>query len=112
MKFLAVILCIHCLTLIYSSGQYLLSSSYFIKQGHVSETTDLGVFAVRKLEIPSFVECALQCGMSLLCNAFDLCTFDGYYTCRFRSGHANLSNTTTRCELFENTTVSTAFYEL
>nr|XP_034315969.1 EGF-like repeat and discoidin I-like domain-containing protein 3 [Crassostrea gigas] len=104
MKFLAVILCIHCLTLIYSSGQYLLSSSYFIKQGHVSETTDLGVFAVHKLEIPSIVECALQCGMKLLCNAFDLCTFDGYYTCRFRSGHANLSNTTTRCELFENTT--------
>ncbi|XP_052694409.1 neurogenic locus notch homolog protein 2-like [Crassostrea angulata] len=104
MKFLGVILCIHCFTLIYSSRQYLLSSSYFIKQGHVSEITDLGVFAVHKLEIQSLLDCALQCGMSLLCNAFDLCTFDGNYTCRFRSGHANLSNTTTQCELFKNTT--------
>nr|XP_034315856.1 fucolectin-like [Crassostrea gigas] len=104
MKFLAVISCIHCFTLIYSSGQYLLSSSYFIKQGHVSETTDLGVFAVHKLEIPSLVECALQCGMNFLCNAFDLCFLKGLYTCRFRSGHANLTNATTQCELFENTT--------
>ncbi|XP_052694434.1 fucolectin-1-like [Crassostrea angulata] len=104
MKFLAVILCIQYFTLVYSSGQYLLSSSYFIKQGHVSETTDLGVFAVYKLEIPSLVECALQCGMHFLCNAFDLCFLKGLYICRFRSGHANLTNATTQCELFENTT--------
>ncbi|XP_052694431.1 fucolectin-like [Crassostrea angulata] len=104
MKFLAVILCIQYFTLVYSSGQYLLSSSYFIKQGHVSETTDLDVFAVHKLEIPSVVECALQCGMNFLCNAFDLCFLKGFYICRFRSGHANLTNATTQCELFENTT--------
>ncbi|XP_052694976.1 fucolectin-1-like [Crassostrea angulata] len=104
MKFLAVILCIQYFTLVYSSGQYLLSSSYFIKQGHVSETTDLDVFAVHKLEIPSVVECALQCGMNFLCNAFDLCFLNDLYICRFRSGHANLTNATTQCELFENTT--------
>uniref|UniRef100_A0A8W8MGL2 EGF-like domain-containing protein n=1 Tax=Magallana gigas TaxID=29159 RepID=A0A8W8MGL2_MAGGI len=104
MKLLAVISCIHCFTLIYSSGQYILSSSYFTKQGYVSDTTDLGVFAVHKLEIQSLVECALQCGTKLLCNAFDLCFLDGLYTCRFRSGQANLSNTTTQCELYGNTT--------
>ncbi|XP_065936025.1 neurogenic locus notch homolog protein 1-like isoform X3 [Magallana gigas] len=104
MKLLAVISCIHCFTLIYSSGQYILSSSYFTKQGYVSDTTDIGVFAVHKLEIQSLVECALQCGTKLLCNAFDLCFLDGLYTCRFRSGQANLSNTTTQCELYENTT--------
>uniref|UniRef100_A0A8W8MQG3 Fucolectin tachylectin-4 pentraxin-1 domain-containing protein n=1 Tax=Magallana gigas TaxID=29159 RepID=A0A8W8MQG3_MAGGI len=31
-------------------------------------------------------------------------TSSGLYTCRFRSGHANLTNATTQCELFENTT--------
>ncbi|XP_052694982.1 fucolectin-like [Crassostrea angulata] len=39
--------------------------------------------------------------MNVLCNAFDLCFLDGLYTCRFRSGHTNLSNTTTQCEHFE-----------
>lgn len=107
MKFLEAILSIHCFILIHSSGQYLPSSSYFIKQGNISEATDLCVYAVHTREIKSLVECALHCGMSLLCKAFEFCFLGGLYTCRFRYGHANISNTTTQCELHEITTVST-----
>uniref|UniRef100_A0A8W8MKA0 Apple domain-containing protein n=1 Tax=Magallana gigas TaxID=29159 RepID=A0A8W8MKA0_MAGGI len=64
---------------------------------------DEGVFAVHTLEIKSLIECALRCGMNLLCNAVDFCFLDGLYTCRFRYGHANLSNTITQCEAYENT---------
>nr|XP_034315525.1 neurogenic locus notch homolog protein 3-like [Crassostrea gigas] len=64
---------------------------------------DEGVFAVHVLEIKSLVECALRCGMNLLCNAVDSCFLDGLYTCRFRYGHANLSNTITQCEVYEIT---------
>lgn len=79
------------------------SYSYFFKQGHVSETTDLCVFDVHTLNIKSLGECALYCGMNLLCNAFDFCFLDGVYTCRFRYGKANLLNITTRCESYEIT---------
>uniref|UniRef100_A0A8W8NU72 Uncharacterized protein n=1 Tax=Magallana gigas TaxID=29159 RepID=A0A8W8NU72_MAGGI len=64
---------------------------------------DEGVFAVHILEIKSLVECALRCGMNLLCNAVDFCFLDGLYTCRFRYGHADLSNTITQCEVYEIT---------
>lgn len=86
------------------------SCSYFFKQGHVSETTDLCVFDVHTLNIKSLGECALYCGMNLLCNAFDFCFLDGVYTCRFRYGKANLLNITTRCESYEITDVSTFFF--
>ncbi|XP_052694448.1 fucolectin-like [Crassostrea angulata] len=42
--------------------------------------------------------------MNLLCNAVDFCFLDGLYTCRFRYGHAHLSNTITQCEVYEITT--------
>uniref|UniRef100_K1QY28 Protocadherin Fat 4 n=1 Tax=Magallana gigas TaxID=29159 RepID=K1QY28_MAGGI len=87
----------------YSYGQLLPLTSDFIKQGYVSESMDEGVFAVHILEIKSLIECALRCGMNLLCNAVDFCFLDGLYTCRFRYGHANLSNTITQCEAYENT---------
>ncbi|XP_052692815.1 neurogenic locus notch homolog protein 2-like [Crassostrea angulata] len=87
----------------YSYGQLLPLTSDFVKQGYVSESMDEGVFAVHILEIKSLVECALRCGMNLLCNAVDFCFLDGLYTCRFRYGHANLSNTITQCEAYENT---------
>lgn len=109
MKFLAAILYIHCLILTHSSGQYL-SSSYFITQGNGSGTKDICVYAVHTREINSLVECALRCGMNLLCNAFDFCLADGLYTCRFCYGHANLSNTTTQYEFYGNTTVSTTYF--
>lgn len=109
MKVLAANLFIHCFLLIYCYGQLLPASSYFIKQGHVSETTDPCVFAVHTLEMKSLVECALHCGMNLLCNAFDFCFLDGFNTCRFRYGKANLLNTTTRCERYEITDVSNFF---
>nr|XP_034316215.1 protein crumbs homolog 1 [Crassostrea gigas] len=92
-----------CFILMYSYGQLLPLTSDFIKQGYVSESMDEGVFAVHTLEIKSLIECALRCGMNLLCNAVDFCFLDGLYTCRFRYGHANLSNTITQCEAYENT---------
>ncbi|XP_052695212.1 sushi, nidogen and EGF-like domain-containing protein 1 [Crassostrea angulata] len=92
-----------CFILMYSYGQLLPLTSDFIKQGYVSESMDEGVFAVHILEIKSLIECALRCGMNLLCNAVDFCFLDGLYTCRFRYGHANLSNTITQCEAYENT---------
>lgn len=110
MKFLAAILYIHCFILTHSSGQYLSSSSYFITQGNVSETTDICVYAVHTREINSIVECALRCGMELLCNAFDFCLADGLYTCRLCYRHSNLSKTTTQFEFYENTTVRTIYF--
>lgn len=107
MKILAAILQLHGFIIIHSSGQLLTSSSYFIKQGHVSDTTDPCVFAVHTLEIKSLGECAFYCGMNLLCNAFDFCSFEGVFFCRLRYGSAKLSNTSTQCELYEITTVST-----
>ncbi|XP_052688551.1 uncharacterized protein LOC128167072 [Crassostrea angulata] len=104
MKVVAAILHLHGFIVIHSSGQLITSSSNFIKQGHVSDTKDLCVFSVHTLEIKSLGECALYCGMNLLCNAFDFCHFEGSLICRLRYGHAKLSNTTTQCELYEITT--------
>lgn len=106
MKVVAAILHLHGFIVLHSSGQLITSSSNFIKQGHVSDTEDLCVFSVHTLEIKSLGECALYCGMNLLCNAFDFCHFEGSFICRLRYGHAKLSNTTTQCELYEITTVS------
>ncbi|XP_065935740.1 uncharacterized protein [Magallana gigas] len=103
MNFFAARSYLLCFILMYSYGQLLPLTSDFIKQGYVSESMDEGVFAVHTLEIKSLIECALRCGMNLLCNAVDFCFLDGLYTCRFRSGHANLSNTITQCEAYENT---------
>nr|XP_034316521.1 fibropellin-1-like [Crassostrea gigas] len=103
MNFFAARSYLLCFILMYSYGQLLPLTSHFIKQGYVSESMDEGVFAVHTLEIKSLIECALRCGMNLLCNAVDFCFLDGLYTCRFRYGHANLSNTITQCEAYENT---------
>uniref|UniRef100_A0A8W8ML26 EGF-like domain-containing protein n=1 Tax=Magallana gigas TaxID=29159 RepID=A0A8W8ML26_MAGGI len=103
MNFFAARSYLLCFILMYSYGQLLPLTSDFIKQGYVSESMDEGVFAVHTLEIKSLIECALRCGMNLLCNAVDFCFLDGLYTCRFRYGHANLSNTITQCEAYENT---------
>lgn len=106
MKFFAASSYLLSFILIYSYGQLLPLTSHFMKQGYVSESMDQGVFAVHVLEIKSLVECALHCGMNVLCNAVDFCFLDGLYTCRFRYGHANLSNTITQCEVYETTAVS------
>lgn len=106
MKVVAAILHLHGFIVLHSSGQLITSSSNFIKQGHVSDTEDLCIFSVHTLEIKSLGECALYCGMNLLCNAFDFCHFEGSFICRLRYGHAKLSNTTTQWELYEITTVS------
>ncbi|XP_065932583.1 protein jagged-1-like isoform X1 [Magallana gigas] len=103
MNFFAARSYLLCFILMYSYGQLLPLTSDFIKQGYVSESMDEGVFAVHTLEIKSLIECALRCGMNLLCNAVDFCFLDGLYTCRFRYGHANLSNTITQCEAYEST---------
>lgn len=106
MKILAEILHLSGFIIMHSSGQLLTLSSNFIKQGHISDTTDLCVFAVNTLEIKSLRECALYCGMNFLCNAFDFCFLGGVFSCRLRYGRAKLSNTSTQCELYEITTVS------
>lgn len=106
MKILAQILHLYGFIIIHSSGQLLTLSSNFIKQGHISDTTDLCVFAINTLEIKSLRECALYCGMNFLCNAFDFCFLGGVFSCRLRYGIAKLSNNSTQCELYEITTVS------
>ncbi|XP_052695200.1 neurogenic locus notch homolog protein 2-like [Crassostrea angulata] len=103
MNFFAARSYLLCFILMYSYGQLLPLTSDFIKQGYVSESMDEGVFAVHILEIKSLIECALRCGMNLLCNAVDFCFLDGLYTCRFRYGHANLTNSITQCEVYEIT---------
>lgn len=107
MKFLAAILYLHCSILLYSFGHLFPSSLRFIKEGHVSETPDVCVFDIRPLLIKSLGECALFCGLNALCIAFDYCFFNGLHTCRFRYGQTTLSSTTTQCEVFEMTAVST-----
>lgn len=111
MKFFAASSFLLFFILLYSYGQLLPLTLHVMKQGYVSESMDQGVFAVYFLEIKSLVECALHCGMNLLCNAVDICFLDGLYTCRFRYGHANLSNTITQCEVYETTAVSTIIFK-
>lgn len=43
------------------------------------------VFDVHNMEMKSLGDCALHCGMNLLCNDFDVCFFDGFTTSRFRA---------------------------
>lgn len=107
MKLLAAILYLHCCILLHSFGHLFPSSLRFIKEGHVSETLDVCVFDIRPLLIKSLGECALFCGLNALCNAFDYCFLNGLHTCRFRYGQTTLSSTTTQCEVFEMTAVST-----
>lgn len=107
MNFSAVILYLHCVIMIYSSGPFFLSTLHFIKEGHVSETPDVCVFDIQPLLIKSLGECALHCGMSSLCIAFDYCFLNGLHTCRLRYGHGTLLNTTSQCDLYEMSAVST-----
>ena len=98
MNFWAAVFSLHGFMIVHSYEQF------FIKRGHVLKTKGLSVFAVHTLEIKSIVEYTLHCAMNVLCNGFDLCFLDGLYTCR--SGHTNLSNTTTQCGHFEIRAVS------
>lgn len=107
MNFLAAILYLHWVIMVHSTGPYFLSTLNFIQEGQVSEAPDSCVLAFQPLVMKSLVECALHCGMNSLCIAFDYCSLNGFHTCRFRYGHATLSTTTTQCELYEITAVST-----
>lgn len=71
--------------LIYCYIQLFAFCSHFIKQEYVSETMDPCVFDVHNMEMKSLGDCALHCGMNLLCNDFDVCFFDGFTTSRFRA---------------------------
>lgn len=107
MNFSVAIIYLHCLVLIHSSGPLFLSTFHFNTEGHVSDTPDVCIFDTQRLLIKSLAECALQCGMNSLCIGFDYCFLNGFHNCRYRFGHATLSNTTTQCGLYAMSAVST-----
>lgn len=98
---------IYVIVIVQSAGLNSLSTLNFFKEGHVLEILDACIIDTQPLLINSLWQCASQCGMNLLCIAFDYCSLNGFHTCRFRFGQPTLSTTTTQCGFYKITAVST-----